>query len=66
MPTNAPAVKQAAVAGYGARIVSCDITARESTADQVAKDTGAAFIHPSNDPRVICGQVRVAVRVTVR
>ncbi|MBR9975386.1 MAG: pyridoxal-phosphate dependent enzyme [Bacteroidetes bacterium] len=62
MPSNAPAIKKAAVAGYGARIVECEPTleARESTLDAVVGETGAAFVHPYNDPRVITGQATAA------
>lgn len=62
MPSNAPAIKKAAVAGYGARIVECEPTlaARESTLDAVVRETGAAFVHPYNDRRVITGQATAA------
>ncbi len=58
MPETAPLIKQKAVAGYGAEITFCAPTleARESTlAEKVAK-TGAHFIHPYDDYRVIAGQ----------
>ncbi|MFA6233459.1 MAG: pyridoxal-phosphate dependent enzyme [Bacteroidota bacterium] len=62
MPSNAPAIKKAAVAGYGARIVFCDPTleARETTLDAVVRETGAVFVHPYNDVRVITGQATAA------
>ncbi|MEZ4387248.1 MAG: pyridoxal-phosphate dependent enzyme [Candidatus Krumholzibacteriia bacterium] len=58
MPTNAPAVKRAAVAGYGAEIIPCEPTlqAREQTLARVVAETGAEFVHPYDDPRVIAGQ----------
>jgi threonine dehydratase len=58
MPDNAPAVKVAAVRGYGATIVMCAAlpAAREETAEAVRLETGATFIHPSNDAMVIAGQ----------
>ena len=58
MPENAPTVKQAAVANYGAEIVFCKPTlqAREEGLAKLVERTGAAFIHPYNDPRVISGQ----------
>ena len=58
MPENAPAVKKAAVAGYGARIVECQPTlaARESGLAQVVVETGAHGVHPYDDARVIAGQ----------
>lgn len=58
MPSDAPAVKKAAVAGYGAEIIFCEPTlqAREKGLAKVVEETGAVFIHPYNDPRVIAGQ----------
>ena len=58
MPNNAPAVKKAAVAGYGGKITFCEpnLEAREATLAQVVEETGSAVIHPYNDDRVIAGQ----------
>ena len=58
MPNNAPAVKKAAVAGYGGKITFCEPTldARESTLAQIVEATGSAIVHPYNDERVIAGQ----------
>ncbi len=58
MPENSPEVKKRAVAGYGADITYCEPTqqARESTLEKVVKKTGATFIHPYNENRIIAGQ----------
>lgn len=58
MPENTPKVKAEAVKGYGAEIVFCESTikSREETARQIIGETGAAFIHPYNNPDVIAGQ----------
>jgi len=58
MPENAPAVKKAAVAGYGGQITFCEQTlqARESTLAQVVGETGATVVHPYNNFHVIAGQ----------
>jgi len=58
MPENAPAVKKAAVAGYGGQITFCEQTlqARESTLAQVVGETGATVVHPYNNFYVIAGQ----------
>ena len=63
MPENAPAVKRAAVAGYGARIVTCASTsiAREQTLAEVVEATGATAIHPYDDALVIAGQGTAAL-----
>ncbi len=57
MPSNAPAVKKDAVAGYGAQIIECEPTlkSRESVMAVHQKKLGATFIHPSNDMNVILG-----------
>ncbi len=62
MPDNSPKVKVEAVRGYGGRIVFCRPTQaeRESTLAEVVRDTGAAFIHPYDDARVIAGQATAA------
>jgi threonine dehydratase len=58
MPSNAPAVKRRAVAGYGARVCLCQPTlaAREETLAEVIARTGAVAIHPYDDERIIAGQ----------
>ncbi len=57
MPSTAPMVKKEAVKGYGAKIVECEPTnkAREEVLRQVVKETGAKFVHSSNDIHVITG-----------
>ena len=58
MPSSAPPVKKAAVAGYGALITECEPTlkARETTLEEVVERTGATFIHAYDNPMVIAGQ----------
>ena len=58
MPTSSPDVKINAVRRYGADITFCEPTleGREKALERVVKRTGATFIHPYNDPRVIAGQ----------
>jgi len=65
MPKNAPQVKRDAVAGYGAKIVFCEPTleARETTLAEVIEETGARFVHPYNDYRVIAGQGTAALEL---
>jgi threonine dehydratase len=65
MPNNAPAVKKAAVAGYGGIITFCEPTlaARESTLAKVMQETGATVVHPYNDERVIAGQGTAALEL---
>ena len=62
MPENSPKVKVDAVKGYGAEIHFCEPTllARETTLNTIVEKTGAEFIHPFNDYRVITGQATCA------
>ena len=63
VPEGAPAVKLAAIAGYGARIVRCAPTmaARNGAAAALAEETGAHLVHPFDDAHVIAGQGTVAL-----
>ena len=65
MPSNAPSVKVNAVKGYGGEVIICSpsIKDREDTADQVAEETGATLLHPSNDIEVILGQGTAALEL---
>lgn len=65
MPEDAPAVKVAAVKGYGARIVwaGSNPLDRETLLETVLEETGAIFIHPSNDFHVIAGQGTAALEL---
>ncbi|MEM9707573.1 MAG: beta-hydroxyaspartate dehydratase BhcB [Pseudomonadota bacterium] len=58
MPRTAPEAKKAAVRGYGGIITECEpsTTSREAVFAEVEAETGAEFVHPYNDPRVIAGQ----------
>ncbi|WP_298917269.1 beta-hydroxyaspartate dehydratase BhcB [uncultured Roseobacter sp.] len=58
MPRTAPEAKKAAVRGYGGIITECEpsTTSREAVFAEVQQATGAEFVHPYNDPRVIAGQ----------
>lgn len=65
MPENAPAVKKAAVAGYGGRITFCEPTlqARETTLAQIVQETDATVVHPYNNDLVIAGQGTAALEL---
>lgn len=62
MPDNSPKVKVAAVRDYGAEIFFCEPNqqAREKLLNEIVERTGAEFIHPYNDYRVIAGQATCA------
>jgi len=65
MPETAPEIKKKAVASYGAEIVFCRPTqqSREETANAIIKKSGAEFIHPYDDTRVIAGQGTAALEL---
>ena len=58
MPRTAPQAKKDAVMGYGGRVVECkpSTSSREAVFAEVVAETGAEFVHPYNDHRVIAGQ----------
>ena len=58
MPKSSPQVKVDAVRGYGAEVIICESnqTAREAALEKIVAETGAEFIHPYDDYRVITGQ----------
>ena len=58
MPRTAPQVKVMGVKSHGAEITFCEpnLAARESTAAEIIERTGAALIHPYDNPDVIAGQ----------
>ena len=65
MPENAPAVKKAAVKGYGGIVIECESTAiaRENKASEIQAEKQATFLHPSNDFDVIVGQGTAAMEL---
>ena len=65
MPENSSQAKKDAVAGYGAEIIFCEPTleARERTLVEVVERTGATFIPPYDDYRVIAGQATAALEL---
>lgn len=65
MPDNAPIVKKEAVKFYGGTIVESGsaIADREAAAEKIRTQTGATFIHPSNDYQVILGQATASMEL---
>ena len=58
MPRTAPEAKKDAVRGYGGEVLECEpsTVAREEMLEELVARTGADFVHPYNDHRVIAGQ----------
>lgn len=65
MPSSAPQVKKEAVKSYGGEVTECPPTLeeREKAAEKIINETGATFVHPSNDLEVIYGQGTAAVEL---
>lgn len=65
MPRNSSKAKLEAVSSFGGEIVLCEPTqrAREAAAAELVARTGAEFIHPYDDPRVIAGQGTLALEL---
>lgn len=65
MPRTAPQAKKDAVIGYGGKITECEpsTSSREAVFEQVQAQTGADFVHPYNDPRVIAGQASCSLEL---
>lgn len=63
MPHTAPKAKIASIRRYGATIAFCEPTAeaREQEAARVVAATGAVFVHPYDDLRVMAGQGTTAI-----
>ncbi|HCP32235.1 TPA: serine dehydratase [Candidatus Acetothermia bacterium] len=65
IPQDAPMVKREATEDYGATIILCEPTyaSREQAATRIIKETGAVFVDPHDDLRVIAGQGTAAVEL---
>ena len=65
MPRSSAAVKRAAVAGYGARVVPCadGDRARAAAAQRVVEQEGATLIHPYGHPHIVAGQGTLALEL---
>ncbi len=65
MPSQAPTAKLAATRGYGAEVVTYDLSTgdREAIAADVVARTGYALVAPFDDPAVIAGQGTAALEM---
>jgi len=65
VPVNAPAVKRAAIVGYGASIIDCEATvaAREAKLADVVARTGAHFVPPYDDVCIVAGAGTAALEL---
>ena len=65
VPRTAPEAKKEAMRGYGATVVECEpsTSSREAVFAEVVAKSGADFVHPYNDPRVIAGQATCSLEL---
>lgn len=65
MPETASQAKMRAVEGYGGEIITCrpSLEDRERTLNALVERTGANFVHPYNDHRVIAGQATCSLEL---
>ncbi|GGB37041.1 serine/threonine dehydratase [Roseibium aquae] len=65
MPADAPQIKLERTRSMGGKVVTYDRASedREEIAFRIQQETGAAFVHPFNDPHVIAGQGTVGVEI---
>jgi threonine dehydratase len=58
VPRNAPAIKLAQIREAGADIIFCEpsMASRDAESARVVRETGAEFVHPFDDARVVAGQ----------
>eukprot|EP00640_Fibrocapsa_japonica_P003578 CAMPEP_0113938510 /NCGR_PEP_ID=MMETSP1339-20121228/4943_1 /TAXON_ID=94617 /ORGANISM="Fibrocapsa japonica" /LENGTH=302 /DNA_ID=CAMNT_0000941665 /DNA_START=132 /DNA_END=1040 /DNA_ORIENTATION=+ /assembly_acc=CAM_ASM_000762 len=65
MPNDSAQCKMDAVAGYGANIILCEptIEARNKATEKAQEELGAKYVHPHQDPHVVCGQGTVGLEL---
>ena len=65
MPRTAPTAKKDAVRDYGGEVFECEpsTTAREAMLEELVALSGADFVHPYNDHRVIAGQATCSLEL---
>jgi threonine dehydratase len=65
VPSNAPRVKRAAIEGYGGIVTECaaNVPAREAALAGVVEHTGAHFVPPYDDARIVAGQGSATVEL---
>jgi threonine dehydratase len=63
IPDNAAPMKIAATKRWGARVLTVPVADRETAAEAIVEETGAALIPPYDDARVIAGQGTVGLEI---
>ncbi|KAL1326579.1 hypothetical protein HN51_036697 [Arachis hypogaea] len=65
IPKNAPTCKVENVKRYGGQVVwsEASVQSREEIANKVWQETGAIFVHPYNDGRILSGQGTISLEL---
>jgi len=63
MPEDAPAIKKAATAEYGAEIITCPAVEREAVSATLVNRHGYTLIHPYDNWQIIAGAGTVALEL---
>jgi len=65
MPETTPVLKVQATADYGAEVIlhGDDFDAAQTEARRIAEQSGAVFVHPFDDDRVIAGQGTIGLEI---
>jgi len=63
IPENAPAIKKAATAAYGAQIITCPAIDREKVTAELIEQHGYTLIHPYDNHHIIAGQGTAALEL---
>lgn len=63
MPRQTPAIKREATVALGAEVVLVDISERAAAVERIRAETGAVFVSPFDDERIIAGQGTVGLEI---
>ncbi len=65
VPANAPRIKRAAIEGYGGIVTECapNVAARAAALNAVVARTGAHFVPPYDDERIVAGQASATLEL---
>lgn len=63
MPEDAPSIKKAATAEYGAEIITCPAVEREAVSASLVKEHGFTLIHPYDNWHIIAGAGTAALEL---
>ncbi|MGB0697349.1 MAG: threonine ammonia-lyase [Rhodospirillaceae bacterium] len=66
VPRDAPALKVRLTEAWGAKVIRCERSDRESTAQQIAQETAATLLPPYDHPAVMAGQGTTGLEIVAQ